>query len=107
MHSVRARFRIPDAQTITHSASSVAYVLMLHAAASALKLDAVRQRSGWRVPPPAARAAGLARFGLLFLGRLWDVYARPVLYPGLSDASVSDERRDRSAGTGAVAVVGP
>jgi predicted acylesterase/phospholipase RssA len=31
---------------------------------------------------PAARAAGLARFGALFLGKLWDVYARPVLSSG-------------------------
>jgi hypothetical protein len=31
---------------------------------------------------PAARAAGLARFAALFLGKLWDVYARPVLSSG-------------------------
>jgi hypothetical protein len=30
---------------------------------------------------PVARAAGLGRFGVLFLGKLWDVYARPVLSP--------------------------
>lgn len=31
---------------------------------------------------PAARAAGLARFGALFLGKLWDVYGTSVLDPG-------------------------
>lgn len=30
----------------------------------------------------AARAGGLAKFGVLFLGKLWDVYARPILSPG-------------------------
>ncbi|MGH3912898.1 MAG: patatin-like phospholipase family protein [Pseudonocardiaceae bacterium] len=32
-------------------------------------------------PSAAARAAGLARFGVLFLGKLWDVYAPAVLDP--------------------------
>ncbi|MGQ0779286.1 MAG: patatin-like phospholipase family protein [Pseudonocardiales bacterium] len=33
-------------------------------------------------PSAAARAAGLARFGVLFLGKLWDVYGPTLLNPG-------------------------
>jgi len=33
-------------------------------------------------PSVADRSAALARFGKLFLGRLWDVYARDVLTSG-------------------------
>jgi len=33
-------------------------------------------------PSLAARAGGLAKFGVLFVGKLWDVYARPILSPG-------------------------
>jgi hypothetical protein len=45
--------------------------------------DFLRELTTFRVAgsSPAARAAGLTRFGLLFLGKLWDVYARPVLHP--------------------------
>lgn len=45
--------------------------------------DFLRELTTFRVegPSPAARAAGLARFGMLFLGKLWDVYARPLLHP--------------------------
>lgn len=32
-------------------------------------------------PSLAARAGGLAKFGVLFAGKLWDVYARRILFP--------------------------
>ncbi|MFC4469070.1 patatin-like phospholipase family protein [Streptomyces xiangluensis] len=45
--------------------------------------DLLRELTTFRVEgsSSSARAAGLARFGMLFLGKLWDVYARPVLHP--------------------------
>ncbi|UUU31857.1 patatin-like phospholipase family protein [Streptomyces sp. CA-210063] len=45
--------------------------------------DLLRELTTFRVEgsSPAARAAALARFGMLFLGKLWDVYARPLLHP--------------------------
>ncbi|GAA4623969.1 hypothetical protein GCM10023196_022370 [Actinoallomurus vinaceus] len=43
-------------------------------------LDFLHQLTTFRADgPPAARPATLARFGELFLGKLWDVYARHVL----------------------------
>jgi predicted patatin/cPLA2 family phospholipase len=44
----------------------------------------VRQLMTFRTTGPsmAARAAGLARFGILFLGKLWDVYAHSIMHPG-------------------------
>lgn len=44
-------------------------------------LDFLRQLTTFRTegPTPADRASALARFGRLFLGDLWDVYARHVL----------------------------
>jgi predicted acylesterase/phospholipase RssA len=44
-------------------------------------LDFFEELSTFRVDGPsgAARAAGLVRFGRLFLGKLWDVYARHIL----------------------------
>ncbi|WP_181811216.1 patatin-like phospholipase family protein [Streptomyces ipomoeae] len=44
-------------------------------------LALLRQLAGLRISgsPPVARAAGLARLGAMVFGKLWDVYARPVL----------------------------
>lgn len=44
-------------------------------------LDFLRQLTTFRAegPGPAERASAIARFGRLFLGDLWDVYARRVL----------------------------
>ncbi|MGH3939989.1 MAG: patatin-like phospholipase family protein [Pseudonocardiaceae bacterium] len=44
----------------------------------------LRQLGTFRTTGPSvtARAAGLVRFGVLFLGKLWDVYAPAVLNPG-------------------------
>lgn len=44
-------------------------------------LDLFKQLSTFRVKGPtlADRTAALARFGNLFLGKLWDVYARNIL----------------------------
>jgi predicted acylesterase/phospholipase RssA len=52
--------------------------------AAVLRLDPVdllRQLTTVRVSgsQPGARAAGLARLGAMVIGKLWDVYARPVL----------------------------
>lgn len=46
--------------------------------------DFLRELTTFRLSgsSPAARAGGLARFGVLFLGKLWDVYGRPILSPG-------------------------
>jgi hypothetical protein len=48
------------------------------------KLDLVRQLTTFRVRAPsrAERLKALTRFGRLFFGRLWDVYARRILWPG-------------------------
>lgn len=47
-------------------------------------LDFMKQLTTFRVQGPTVsdRAAALSRFGALFLGRLWDVYAREVLAYG-------------------------
>lgn len=47
-------------------------------------IDFLKQLTTFRVEGPALadRAAALTRFGQLFLGRLWDVYAREVLAYG-------------------------
>ena len=47
-------------------------------------LDFLRQLTTFRTegPSPAERASALAKFGRLFLGDLWDVYARRVLSSG-------------------------
>lgn len=47
-------------------------------------LDFLKQLTTFRVEGPtlADRASALARFGRLFLGKLWDVYARDVLSTG-------------------------
>ncbi|HEY9420348.1 MAG TPA: patatin-like phospholipase family protein [Thermoanaerobaculia bacterium] len=47
-------------------------------------LDFLKQLTTFRVEAPtvADRAAALGRFGQLFLGQLWDVYAREVLSSG-------------------------
>jgi hypothetical protein len=44
-------------------------------------VDFLQQLTTFRVtgPTATARAAALVRFGQLFLGKLWDVYARDVL----------------------------
>lgn len=46
-----------------------------------LMLDFLQQLTTFRVEGPTAsdRAAALTRFGRLFLGKLWDVYAREIL----------------------------
>jgi predicted acylesterase/phospholipase RssA len=46
-------------------------------------LDLLRELTTFRVSgsSPSARAAALGRFGVLFLGKLWDVYARDILHP--------------------------
>lgn len=46
-----------------------------------LKADFARQLTTFRTagPNPAARAKGLASFGRLFLGELWDVYGRSLI----------------------------
>jgi predicted patatin/cPLA2 family phospholipase len=53
-------------------------ILRLH------QLDFLKQLTTFRVEGPtfADRAAAFARFGRLFLGKLWDVYARDVLPSG-------------------------
>ena len=45
--------------------------------------DFLRELTTFRVTGPSsqARARGLAQFGTLFAGKLWDVYARPILSP--------------------------
>lgn len=47
-------------------------------------LDFQKQLTTFRVegPTPSDRSAALGRFGRLFLGKLWDVYARDVLSVG-------------------------
>jgi predicted acylesterase/phospholipase RssA len=49
------------------------------------ELDFLRQLGTFRVeaPSPPARLEAMNRFGLLFLGKLWDVYARHFLPYGL------------------------
>jgi hypothetical protein len=44
-------------------------------------LDFLEELTTFRVEGPslAARLGGLTRFGTLFLGKLWDVYAHRVL----------------------------
>jgi hypothetical protein len=44
-------------------------------------LDFLHQLTTFRVEGPTltGRVAALARFGKLFMGKLWDVYARHVL----------------------------
>jgi hypothetical protein len=44
-------------------------------------LDFLRQLTTFRVdgPTPALRLSALTRFGQLFLGKLWDVYARQII----------------------------
>jgi predicted acylesterase/phospholipase RssA len=46
--------------------------------------DFLRELTTFRTNGPslAARTQGLASFGVLFLGKLWDVYGRPILSPG-------------------------
>ncbi|MGH7818407.1 MAG: alpha/beta hydrolase, partial [Candidatus Binatia bacterium] len=46
-----------------------------------LEIDFIRQLGTFRVeaPTPAAHAEALARFGRLFFGKLWDVYAQRFL----------------------------
>jgi hypothetical protein len=46
--------------------------------------DFLKQLTTFRAEGPtlADRAAAMARFGRLFMGKLWDVYARNVLTSG-------------------------
>lgn len=49
-----------------------------------LMLDFLKQLTTFRTEGPSvgARASGLTRFGVLFLGKLWDVYANRILKYG-------------------------
>ncbi|MGH4026272.1 MAG: patatin-like phospholipase family protein [Pseudonocardiaceae bacterium] len=48
----------------------------------------LRQLTTFRTSGPSvtARATGLARYGALFLGKLWDVYSDSLLHPGPTSA---------------------